>query len=306
LPARLFAALFLRGSYDIEIAYLEGSPTRFIAAKKSDAAKLAFVHCNLAFHKDLLGYYKSKEACLREYQSFTRVCFVSQQGKEGFESVTGKLDNACVIHNVLNINELRDKAVAEPPCRYETTGWKLVTVGRLVREKAFERLLRVIRELEKSETLELWIIGEGEKREELDTIIREQNIRSVKLLGYHKNPYPLVRQADLFVCSSLTEGYSTAVTEAVALGVPVLTTDCAGMSEILEAGKLGMIVENSEEGLRDGLHELIRDQKKYQDLKQNVLEKSVGITNEQAMREYTDLFQRISAEKSTERIKDER
>ena len=202
------------------------------------------------------------------------------------------------MRNVLNINELRAMAAAEPPYLYQTTGWKLVAVGRLAREKAFERLLQVVCKLEKSENFELWIIGEGEKREELEAIIREHNIHSVKLLGYHKNPYPLVKQADLFICSSLTEGYSTAVTEAVALGVPVLTTDCAGMNEILEAGNLGMIVENSEEGLHDGLLELIRDEKKYQTLKQQVLGKSVDLTNEQAMQEYTELFRSVTRDAS--------
>ncbi len=301
LPPRLFAGLFLRGSYDAEVAYLEGTPTKIVAAKRGKAKKIAFVHCNVAKYDHIGGFYACKEDCLREYRSFSRVCFVSEQGLQGFEQVIGSLDHACVVHNVLNIRELRRLELAEPSLRYETEGWKLVSVGRLVKEKAFERLLQIMADLEKDTPAELWIIGEGDERGRLEDLIREKQIKNVKLLGYQANPYPFTKQADLFICSSLSEGYSTAVTEAIALGVPVLTTDCAGMNEILESGRLGMIVDNHTEALREGLMRIMRDPNEYARLKKAVRDRSTGMTSEQAVTEYTELFRNVIEEASEDK-----
>ena len=295
LPPRLFAGWFLRGSYDLEVAYLEGTPTKVVAAKRK-AKRIAFVHCNVAMYDHIGGFYARKEDCLREYRSFSRVCFVSEQGKQGFEQVIGPLDHACVVHNVLNIRELRQLELAEPALRYETEGWKLVSVGRLVKEKAFERLLQIMADLETDTPAELWIIGEGDERGQLEDFIREKQIKNVKLLGYQTNPYPYTKQADLFICSSLSEGYSTAVTEAIALGVPVLTTDCAGMNEILESGRFGMIVENHTEALREGLLRIMRDPNEYARLKKAVCDRSIGMTSEQAVTEYAELFRKVMEE----------
>ena len=64
-------------------------------------------------------------------------------------------------------------------------------------------------------------------------------------------------QSDLFVCSSISEGYSTAVTEALILGLPVVTTDCSGMNELLQGEKYGIITENSEATLFEGIKQLL-------------------------------------------------
>ena len=79
----------------------------------------------------------------------------------------------------------------------------------------------------------------------------------VSLMGYKQNPYPYLLSSDLFVCSSRSEGYSTAVTEALILGIPVITTNCSGMEELLGKGKYGMIVDNEASALYDGIKMLI-------------------------------------------------
>lgn len=69
------------------------------------------------------------------------------------------------------------------------------------------------------------------------------------LIGFQENPYPYIKNADLFICSSLNEGYNLAISEAVILGVPVISTDCSGIRENLGDGKWGCIVENRKETL---------------------------------------------------------
>ena len=293
LPRWLFATLFLPGQYDIEIAYLEGSPVRFMAAKRTKGAKIAFVHCDLSVKNTIAPLYRSEADCLDEFQSFTKVCFVSDQGMKGFEKTVGPLNNGCVVHNVIDLDQIRALSEQAPAARFPEKKWKLVAVGRFVREKAFDRLLRIVSVLEKAYDIQLWILGDGQDRPTLEQMIEQMQIRGVRLMGYQLNPCAIVRQADLFVCSSVSEGYSTAVTEALALGVPVITTRCAGMDEILENGKYGVIVENSEEALLCGLKEMFDAPEEYKRLKTLVVEKSRDMTNDRAVGEYTALFDSV-------------
>lgn len=140
LPPAMFAALFLRGDYDIEIAYMEGRPTREMAAKCTGGAKIAFVHCDLSVKNLIAPFYGSRQECLDEYRSFTKVCFVSEASRAGFEKVIGHLENSTVVHNVVNVDGIRKLSQETADIQYSTDGWKLITVGRLAEEKGYDRL----------------------------------------------------------------------------------------------------------------------------------------------------------------------
>ena len=296
LPRRIFAALFMRGKFDIEIAYLEGKPTRFVAGKGGKSKKIAFVHCDISKKNIIAPYYRSNEACIREYRKFAKVCFVSEQSKTGFEKTVGTLDNGCVVHNVVDIDRIKRLSQEAADVEFSPNSRKMVSVGRLAPEKAFDRLLRCVASLEDRFPMELIIIGEGPEREKLERIIQQNHIRSVKLPGYRENPYSIVKQADLFVCSSIFEGYSTAVTEAVALGIPVLTTRCAGMDEILAGGTYGVIVDNSEEALLEELHRFLDDPADYAAIRETVKAGSREQDCGYSLREYTELFASVLSE----------
>lgn len=292
IPPKVFSLLFLRDEYDIEIAYLEGTPTRFMASKKS--MRISFVHCDISTNNIIESYYKNKEACLKEYQSFSKVCFVSEMSKRGFESTVGVLNNCCVIHNVLDYENLKILSLESLPVKYSTRGLKLLTIGRLIKEKSYDRLLRIVSKLEKEFDFELLILGEGEERSELEHIINAYDIKSAKLIGYQENPYVFMKEADLFVCSSLSEGYSTVVTESVALGLPVITTRCAGMEEILDNGRYGVIVENSEDALYLALRKVFTDKEVLNDLTRAVKEREILFDSEKEIKEYDKLFESLT------------
>ena len=95
----------------------------------------------------------------------------------------------------------------------------------------------------------------------------------ITLTGSQKNPYPYIKEADLLVCSSYFEGYNLTVAEAVVLGVPVLSTRCAGPCEILDGGEYGMIVENSEDGLYEGLKKLLCDKALLENYREKAIER---------------------------------
>lgn len=124
-------------------------------------------------------------------------------------------------------------------------GLPLITaVGRLTHQKDFPTLLRAFARVVAEYPARLVILGEGADRERLLGLANELGIGDrVALPGFQGNPHPWVAAADLFVLSSLWEGSPNALTEAMALGVPVVATDCpSGPSELLEGGRIGPLV----------------------------------------------------------------
>ncbi|MBO5357303.1 MAG: glycosyltransferase [Clostridia bacterium] len=292
MSPKLFRKLFIKKKYDIEIAYLEGFSTRVVAQSKN-ARKIAFVHCDVSVKPILQNVYKSKEACLEDYRRLDTVCFVSKMAQEGFEKTFDKLDNGRVLHNVMNVADIKEKANEANDFEFNTNGLKIISVGRLSPEKGYERLVRVASQLERKYDFELCLLGDGPEREKIENLIKELNIKSVRLLGFQKNPYSYMKKADLYVCPSFFEGYSTTVTECMVLGVPVLTTDCAGMDEILDNGKCGLIVENSEECLEKGFITLFENQQAFDSINMSAKEKQGTFDKENLTKEYDDLFKEL-------------
>ena len=289
LPKSLVYRLVAKDEYDIEIAYLEGFPTKVISAGKSRAKKVAFVHCDVSVKSVLQKYYANAAACFDEYSRLDAVCFVSNLARQGFENTYGVLQNACVVHNVINVAEISEKATEEAPFSFNTDGLKIITVGRLTEPKAFDRLIRIAADLERKYAFEICILGEGALRNQLESLIGDLNVKSVRLLGFKENPYAYMVKADLFVCSSLFEGYSTAVTECMILNIPVLTTDCAGMDEILHNGKYGRIVENNEDVLRNALEEFLQNP----NLLEAYIMKIAQRGSQNSLPEYVELFNNL-------------
>ena len=120
----------------------------------------------------------------------------------------------------------------------------LIGIGRLVRQKDFPTLIRAFARLRQQRPARLMILGEGEERPALEALVRELGVTDdVAMPGFVTNPYPYLKGAAAFVLSSLYEGLPTVMIESLALGTPVVSTDCrSGPREILEDGQLGRLV----------------------------------------------------------------
>jgi len=121
---------------------------------------------------------------------------------------------------------------------------RIISVGRLTRQKDQATLLRAFAEVARSRPARLLILGEGELRPELEALAAELGVADrVELPGVLANPFPYMRESDLFVLSSAWEGFGNVLVEAMATGIPVISTDCPhGPREILEDGKWGPLV----------------------------------------------------------------
>jgi glycosyltransferase involved in cell wall biosynthesis len=119
-----------------------------------------------------------------------------------------------------------------------------VSAGRLVPQKDHDTLIRAFALHRRRKPSRLLILGNGDRREHLETLARELGVAdAVDFLGFQANPLPYLRQADAFVLSSRSEGFGNVLVEALGCGTPAISTDCRhGPSEILDGGRYGALV----------------------------------------------------------------
>jgi glycosyltransferase involved in cell wall biosynthesis len=125
----------------------------------------------------------------------------------------------------------------------------ILAVGRLGQVKGFDVLIRAFARLRAGRPLRLVILGEGRLRASLEQLAASLGVAdAVALPGFEPNPYPYVARAALFVLSSRREGSPNALTEALALGTPVVATDCpSGPREVLDGGRVAPLVPVDDE-----------------------------------------------------------
>ncbi len=261
ISASFFYKNKIKEKYDIEIAFLEGDATKFVSASlQGSSVKYAWIHTDMIRNAWSQKCYKNEKEEQKAYQRFERVLAVSSSVKESYEQKFG--GKAEVFYNPLDEKYICDRASEFPEGeKWDKDILEFVSVGRLNPVKGYERLVQIFaRLIKKYPNIRLKIVGEGTEREKLERLIAETgNREKICLCGYQKNPYPYIKQGDVFICSSYAEGFSTVVTEALILGTPVITTDCAGMHELLGDSEWGMIVENNDLALYQGLERMITD-----------------------------------------------
>ena len=252
----------IKDTYDIEISYLEGPSARIISGCPNPETKiLSWIHCLATKVGNVtLGFrsYKEAENC---YTRFHKLIGVSQTVSDAFHCVFPSIEKPSVLYNVNDCARIHSQA-AEAENTLPKDKICLIGIGKLIPVKAFDRLLRVHARLHsEGYPVHSVILGEGELRDDLEALAEKLQVKkSVRFLGYQTNPYTYVAGSDLFVCSSFSEGFSTAATEALIVGTPVCTVDVSGMKEMLgENNEYGIVTENSEEALYRGIKSLLDD-----------------------------------------------
>jgi glycosyltransferase involved in cell wall biosynthesis len=186
----------------------------------------------------------------RVYPHAAGVIAVSEGVRQDTMRVTGLApDRVHVIRNPVITPRIEAQAAEAPPHPWlvDKTAPVIMGMGRLTAQKDFATLLRAFARIQSERPSRLVLLGEGPKpgdRERHEQLARELGVAGRVLLpGFQKNPYAWLSRADLFVLSSAWEGSPNALTEALALGIPSVSTDCpSGPQEILEGGRFGPLV----------------------------------------------------------------
>lgn len=240
IPLNLLYKYFVRDKYDLEVAYQFGIPTRILSVSPNPN-KICWMH----------GY-DVNHVLWSCYKKYNAIINVSRSGMERLVN-DGMNESLCqYCYNIIDENIIIDKS-HEIVSISKQKAITFVMVGRLSKEKGGPRLLECFNAL-KHYDAELWIVGGGANEDQMRQLLAEYQLQdSVKMVGAQTNPYKYINLADVYVCGSYSEGFSTACQEAAILGKPVITTEVSGAQELIDEAEAGCVVKNTKEGIVNGL-----------------------------------------------------
>jgi len=288
--------LLIRERYDIEIAFLEQIPTRIIGGCHiKGTKKFTWLHNTANPDRKLAIAARSWEEFLKTYSSFDKIAFVSEGARDSFYRHYPAMTPGSVVHNVVESDIIKAKAMEKiTDLTLDKDKLNLCSVGRICGQKGYDRLFRCLERVSKqsNRSWHLYLIGEGAEHDSLvEQATEEGIIDNITFVGFRDNPYKYVSKMDLFVCSSNFEGYSTAVTESIIVGTPVITTDCSGMSEIFGNTNSGMIVENNEDALTSGLIQIFDNNQILYEMKIAAEERSFFYSKESCIKQFENFIE---------------
>ncbi len=164
------------------------------------------------------------------------------------------------IVDIDKVSQLKDQAIDPRTMSFIEDKHCIISVGRFAAAKGFDNLIKSFSILSKNDNdARLIIIGDGELRGNIERLISNLNLKDkVLLTGFQDNPFKYISKADVFVLSSLYEGFPNVLVEAMACSTPVIATDCpSGPAEILDTsikdqysiGKGGILIQGFDESL---------------------------------------------------------
>ena len=265
--------------YDVAIAY--AGPTEIIDAyishKVKAEKKIAWVHFDISKHKINKKLYNNL------YERFDKIFAVSNECKKKLDEIIPAVRNKSeVLFNIVSedlINEMSESYV-DFDDNYK--GIKIITVGRLSKEKGQDLAIKALAKLKKDRYDVKWYcIGEGNSRQEFEQLIKEYNLENdFLLLGATSNPYPYIKNADIYVQTSRHEGYCLTLAEAKVLNKPIVTTNFIGAYEQIKNNENGIIVSCNENDLADAIRKLIDEKEICSKFSKKLREEKIDTTNE--------------------------
>jgi glycosyltransferase involved in cell wall biosynthesis len=221
-----------------------------------------------------------------------KVIAVSEGVLEDLRDISSRVgQRGCVIYNPVINKDILQKAdeTTSHPWFTEERAPVVLGVGRLTPQKNFALLLRAFNRIQQTQAVRLIILGDGNKRAQLETQIEQLELEDkVDLHGFVDNPFPFMREASLLVMSSDYEGLPSVPIQALACGCPVVSTDCpSGPREILEDGKWGRLVPvGDEEALAEAMRTSLAEEHDPERLRQRAMDFSV----DNAVEQYLDVL----------------
>ncbi|MSU54323.1 MAG: glycosyltransferase [Candidatus Staskawiczbacteria bacterium] len=172
----------------------------------------------------------------------------------------------------------------------------ILSVGRLVKAKNHGLLLKAVASVLKKKDVNLVILGEGNERKDLENLALALGIQNnVSLIGFKDNPFAYMAKADVFVNSSIREGFGNSIVEAMALGLPVISTDCSGPAEII--GDSGIIVpQENVSALADAIIKVLEDDISRKSILVKAKQRSNNFLIETSVKNYEKLFDQLLGE----------
>lgn len=285
LSPRQLHRLFIKETYDVEVSYLEGPSARIISGCPNESTKLvSWVHVQQQTAETTACSFRSVQEAVSCYNRFDRIIGVSEEVKRTFLAALPVSPLMQVLYNTNESAQIVEKSEEKMESDlFLAQEFKIIGVGKLLKNKGFDRLARIVAKLKNDGyPVHFYILGIGPLQKELEQYIANNHLeQQITLLGYQTNPYKYIAKCDLFVCASFAEGFSTAATEALIVGTPVCTVEVSGMKEMLgEHNEWGVVTENDEESLYQGIKDLLDHPNKLAHYKEKAIERGKTFSTE--------------------------
>lgn len=267
-PKLLYKYILKEKKYDVEFAGIHGFRDEILQSPIKTSKKVMWIHNDL--RKTEFHNYTDEE--IRKFFGYDKILVISKHIQKDFENLAKNDDERSRIvriYNPLDTEEVLRKSQSLT-LEKQTSVPTFLSVGTIFPQKGFDRLLKVHRKLlDEGFPHNIIIIGDGYDFQNIKKLRDELGVQeTTEMLGFTDNPYPYFRDADFYVLSSRYEGFPTVLFEAITLKKNIIATDVSGVREMLENGKLGFIVENTEEGIYEGMKKALvqpSDFQAYQD-----------------------------------------
>lgn len=266
--------------FDCAISYHGQSPERLLNLlyRMKSKKRIAWIHGEISFDED-------KCARLQKYyQQVDHFFFVSNPTRDSFAKVfpccQGK---TTVYYNPINKQEIIEQSLETMNIEYDPSYFNILTVGRLSNEKGQTMVPEIVALLKQDGFKVRWyLMGDGDTKAQIEEKIKALQVQQdVYLLGTIYNPYPYIKNCDLYVQPSFTEGYSTTICEAGILGKAIIGTEpSGGIKDQITSGLDGEIVEATVDSLKKTIEHLINNRTIIRQYEQNILDKNFEGTGE--------------------------
>ena len=224
------------------------------------------------------------------YDKLDFIVFVSEDARKEFHSIFGAYTNTDVIYNLIDGEMVRSRSQAYAPDKPE--GFLCFAMGSLLPVKGFDRLIRAARILkEQGRKFKVQIAGKGPEKDNLLQLISDNDlIKEVELIGFKHNPYPILRNCEVFVLTSESEALPTVICEAMILGKPIVATECAGSRELLGKSEYGLLTEQDDQDLAAKLAYLMDTPSALVHLGEKAMSRSALFNDAEVLKHYYKIF----------------
>lgn len=208
---------------------------------------IAMVDNKVSLLKGGRWYHKFTLLMMKVFYRFADYVVVAHKSAEVdiIKNLKLNRDKVKMIYHPLIEENIYNNLISLPNHPWMNNEEKIILgIGRLVKEKDFANLINAYKIVSEKVPSKLIIIGEGPERDKLQGLIDELKLGdSVSLPGYVSNPYQYISYSDLLVVSSRAEAFGNVIVEALAMGTPIVSTDCSsgGPAEILNNGEYGIL-----------------------------------------------------------------
>lgn len=275
-----------KNNYDIAVSYAQGIPTFYVAEKINAVEKYCWVNAIYTLEETERIYQKNF------YSKYKNIVAVSEAAMRAFVKNYSEYEEKMrIVNDIVDFNTVNRMAYRGDTYEDGFKGIRILTIGRLSYQKGFDIAIDACRRLKsKNINFRWYVLGVGYQKEEIEKWIEDKELQNhFILLGLKPNPYPFIKDCDIYVQTSKFEGFGIAIAEARMLNKPVVTTEFDAVYTQMIQEKNGLVVDINGQAVCDGILRVLNDKKLSESIVKYLKQEKKG--NIEELEKFYDLIQ---------------